>query len=531
MYESLFKAGSDSPPEIRSAQIPPIGEGVIDESTFKTAEVERLFDAVNQCETVVGQATLFRSLVQPLSDLESIEAKQRAVEEIQQDNNLREHIEALVSRAAGGENSLYKLLYGTFLGFMGKPVHQLEFEGYGYEPYKQGTRFVLNLIDDARSIASPKCDYLNDIIARITKFADSRWYSLMRGPAYKTERGFLTKQEKKPYTPAFVFKPTLVKPLFFLGMVAFFVFLVVFAPLSTVSFSSAAIPLVMVLSIPLLGVYVPIVGTFDRDSCIYPLREGYRDSPELVRAMEALGRLDELLSLVRYAEHFGDGFVMAEMGAADAGHSMVLTDAKNPILAKQDKSYVANDVTLKDQRLSFISGPNSGGKTAICKTIVQIQLLSQIGCPVPAGSAKMTVADHIFYQTPEFSSLDDGEGRFGTELKRTKQIFLAATARSLVVLDELSEGTTYEEKLETSSNVLNGFLKKGNTTVLITHNHELIDRFIDQGIGRPLQVEFKSYKPTYRLIDGISRVSHADRVARKIGFSKEDIAGYLKGDE
>ncbi len=531
MYEPILKAGSDSPPEIRSARVPPIGEGVIDESTFKTAEVERLFDAVNHCETTIGQATLFRSLAQPLSDLESIEPKQHAVVEIQQDNNIREQIEALVGRAASGENSLFKLLYGTFLGFMGKPGHRLEFEGYGYEPYKQGTRFMLNLVEDARAVTGPKSLYLNEIIGQITEFADSRWYSLMRGPAYKTERGFLTKQEKKPYTPAFVFKPTLVKPFFFLGMVAFFVFLVVFAPLSTISLSSAVVPLIMVLSIPLLGVYVPIVGTFDRDSCIYPLREGYRDSPELERALEALGKLDELISLVRYAEHFGSDAVMAEMNHATAGHSMRLTEAKNPILAKQDKSYVANDVALKDQRLSFISGPNSGGKTAICKTIVQIQLLSQIGCPVPARSAKMTVADHIFYQTPEFSSLDDGEGRFGTELKRTKQIFLAATANSLVILDELSEGTTYEEKLETSSNVLNGFLKKRNSTVLITHNHELIDRFVEQGIGCPLQVEFKSYKPTYRLIDGISRVSHADRVARKIGFSKEDIEGYLKQDE
>ena len=56
----------------------------------------------------------------------------------------------------------------------------------------------------------------------------------------------------------------------------------------------------------------------------------------------------------------------------------------------------------------------------------------------------------MFYQVPEISLLDDGEGRFVTELKHTKEIFLAATARSLVILDELSEGTTYEEKLETS---------------------------------------------------------------------------------
>jgi DNA mismatch repair ATPase MutS len=112
-------------------------------------------------------------------------------------------------------------------------------------------------------------------------------------------------------------------------------------------------------------------------------------------------------------------------------------------------------------------------------------------------------------------------------LKRTKDIFLATTPKSLVVLDELSEGTTFEEKMESSSNVLNGFYRKGNSTILITHNHQLVDEFVNQRIGLPRQVEFADNAPTYKLITGISRVSHADRVAKKIGFSKEDIDNYL----
>ena len=157
--------------------------------------------------------------------------------------------------------------------------------------------------------------------------------------------------------------------------------------------------------------------------------------------------------------------------------------------------------------------------------------LSQIGGYIPAKSAILTVADKIFYQAPEISQLNDGEGRFGTELKRTKDIFLAATAKSLVVLDELSEGTTFEEKMEASSNVLNGFYRKGNSTILITHNHQLVDQFVTSGTGVAKQVEFANDAPTYRLISGISRVSHADRVAKKIGFSKEDIDNYLANSE
>jgi len=177
--------------------------------------------------------------------------------------------------------------------------------------------------------------------------------------------------------------------------------------------------------------------------------------------------------------------------------------------------YVGNDLVLDDEKLLLVTGPNSGGKTALCKTVTQIQLLAQIGCFVPAHSATLTVADKLFYQAPEISHLNDGEGRFGTELKRTKAIFLATTAKSLVVLDEMSEGTTFEEKMESSANVLNGFYRKGNSTILITHNHQLVDVFVKQATGVAKQVEFANDAPTYKIIPGISRVSHADRVAKK----------------
>ena len=54
-----------------------------------------------------------------------------------------------------------------------------------------------------------------------------------------------------------------------------------------------------------------------------------------------------------------------------------------------------------------------------------------------------------------------------------------------------------------------------------------MDQFVKKRIGLPRQVEFADDLPTYKLVPGVSRVSHADRVAKKIGFSKEDIDNYL----
>lgn len=112
-------------------------------------------------------------------------------------------------------------------------------------------------------------------------------------------------------------------------------------------------------------------------------------------------------------------------------HRIVLYDAMNPILGKNNAGYVGNDLSLDNEKLLLITEPNSGGKTAFCKTVLQIQLLAQIGCFVPTRAATLSVADKIFYQAPEISRLNDGEGRFGAELKRTKRYFSCLAVREV----------------------------------------------------------------------------------------------------
>ncbi|MEN8259487.1 MAG: DNA mismatch repair protein MutS [Pseudomonadota bacterium] len=529
-HQTILETWGDEPPEIRSTKASKTGEGVIDESTFRTIEIDGLFDAVNHAKTVIGQATLYRSLAQPPEDLDTIQAKQDSLRELESNAQLREKISQLVENASNNEQDFYRLLYGTFMGFFGNAKEPMEIDGYGYESYIKGTRFMLGLTQEVQALPETRSSYLKGLVDKIVSFGASRAYSLMQGPAYISEKGILCKEEKSTLTPAVRFRPTLFKPVFIAVVIGILVLLGKFYPLATFGVSTSAVPILILLSFPLLMVYVPIVGGFDRDSCIYPLRTLYKNAAEVQETLDALGELDELLSFMAFSENFGGTTVLPKFRTAKH-HSIDLKKVKNPILGKGNEDYVPNDFVLDAEKLAFITGPNSGGKTAFCKTVSQVQLLAQIGCYVPAEQADLAVADRIFYQVPEISHLIDGEGRFGTELKRTKEIFLASSPRSLVVLDELSEGTTYEEKLETSANVLNGFLKKGNNTILITHNHELVDKFTEQGIGKPLQVEFVADHPTYKLVPGISRVSHADRVAKKIGFSKDDIDRYLSDND
>ncbi len=509
----------------RATRPPPTGLGVVDEASARMIEVERLFESVNTCPTLAGQATLHNSLLHPLQSVAELQARHVALEELRSHVRLRERLESLLSTAASRERPLYELLFGHFMGFMGKTPNPMEIEGYGYEVYRRGTRFLLDLLASARHLPKAESPYLQGLIGALTGYAGTSAQQFMAGPVYVTERGLALKGQLRPYVPRIKFRPSLLKPRLLAATVLAAVLMHV-EPVASY-LQSPALPLAMVFLMPLVGLYIPMVGNFDRDNFIYPLRDRFRGAEELQRALAALGTLDMLLAFDRYARDFPTLAVLPEL-REDRRHGMRLRQVRNPILGKTNAEYIANDLDLDRDRTLFITGPNSGGKTALCKTLAQVQLLAQIGCYVPAREAELVLADRIFYQAPEVGTLADREGRFGTELKRTKEIFMATTPRTLVILDEMAEGTTYEEKLAISTAVLDGFARIGASTVLITHNHELVEGYNRRGLGQCRQVEFSAEMPTYRLVDGISKVSHADRVARKLGFSTEDIERYLR---
>lgn len=525
---TLLNAWNEQWPDVRVSE--PTETGVLDSGGCRSIEVDRLFDTVNHAQTVIGQAVLYRSLVQPSDDFQTIADKQEAVKEIQNNTELKVSLQRLIDNAQQDEVYFHKLLFGKFLGSTGTARDDSEVEGYGYVQYRRGTRFIRDFVDGVQQLETAKSNYLTGVLQCIRNFSATRAYSLMSDSVYITEKGIQSKLDRKGLSPAIIFNPQIFKPLLFIMLLAVLIAGKIFLPADIINVSRGGVAGAAIFLIPMMLIYVPIIGGFDRDSCIKPLREEYKASEDVGLTLDALGCVDELLALVKYAENCAEPLVMPELIEAEH-HKISLLNAKNPVLSKLDAAYVGNDFTLDQEKLVLITGPNSGGKTAFCKTVTQIQLLAQIGSYVPATSAVLTVADKIFYQTPEISQLEDGEGRFGTELKRTKDIFLASSAKSLVVLDELSEGTTFEEKMETSVNVLGGFYQKGNNTLLITHNHQLVDHFKKKRMGIALQVEFADEAPTHKLIPGISRVSHADRVAKKIGFSKEDIAGYLNKDK
>lgn len=503
--------------------------GALDPKTYNAIEADKLFETINQTQTEVGRFCLYRSLTRPSVHAGLLRHKQDALREIETNASLRESLSRFITHKARNEHALKYLLYGEFSGGLTTDVPaertgKLEFGGYGYHQYREGTHFVVDLVEDAKALPPAKSRYLDDVIGVIRSFEESRIYQLMKGPVYQANDKFKTKREKPRFIPLPRFRPSLFKwmPIatFMLAVYAMMIFFEMMAPELGASYIGYGI---FVLTVPVFPIILLALGASDRDSVIYPLRRQFRESDDLAKALDALGRLDELLSFYRYRQSLKTPMVLPEV-LDETHHVLIVTDAKNPLLIHEKPGYVANDITLDTVgRLLIITGPNSGGKTAYCKTIVQIQLLGQIGCYIPATSAQLAPVEHLYYQVPEPGQLDAGVGRFGHELKRTREIFFNSTPRSLVVLDELSEGTTFEEKMTLSEYILKGFHQLGASTLLVTHNHELCEKLQHDGIGRYLQVEFAQQGPTHRLIDGVSRVSHADRVASEIGFSAADV--------
>lgn len=491
-------------------------ESVIDKRTLKMIEIHDLFRAVDHTMTMVGAARLFYSLNKPSKSLKLIQAKQESLKELESNDRLRNALEEYLGVFSKGESDLFKFLNAHYL-----PI-------FPYRDLNKAAKAGNLMLKAAANIPPPETGYLDSLLRIIRSFGDSPVSGLAIKPTYRTLKGIKTRREKGFFSPGLRFRP------------------------GRASFGSVApaLPSILAAAAGLTGIIDPVMaeslalltgggimlGLFygglakpilDNETAILPIRKRFLNSSRFTSAVEAVADLDELLSFNRYRRNMPHTTIIPEI-TDGARHHFMARGLKNPVSAKNNKNYIPNDVNLDGSGVTFITGPNSGGKTTYCKTIVQSQILAQIGAPLVADSARINIADRIAYQAPAFDSLNDPEGRFGTELRTTRDIFYSVTPKSLAVLDEIAEGTTIHEKMTLSVAVLKGLFAKGNNTLLVTHSYELVEMFKEMNRGQYLQVDFKGEEPTHRLIEGISWDSHAYRVAEKIGFSPEDIQKHLK---
>ncbi|MBI4061430.1 MAG: DNA mismatch repair protein MutS [Elusimicrobia bacterium] len=206
---------------------------------------------------------------------------------------------------------------------------------------------------------------------------------------------------------------------------------------------------------------------------------------ELLRLSDLLAELDGYQSLASVAAMHD--FVKPKV---DFSHDLEIEDGRHPVLAAllPSGAFVANSLTLnsRDPQILILTGPNMAGKSTYLRQNALIALLAQIGSFVPAKSARIGIVDKILTRIGAQDALAQGDSTFMVEMKETSNILRSATARSLVILDEVGRGTSTFDGISIAWAVLEhlhgayeaggaGPGPRGPRTLFATHYFELTE--------------------------------------------------------
>ncbi len=189
----------------------------------------------------------------------------------------------------------------------------------------------------------------------------------------------------------------------------------------------------------------------------------------------AVAASDSLCSLATVAVQ--RGYCRPEITLDNEIH---ITDGRHPVVevVLKDALFVPNDTHLGsgENQVSIITGPNMAGKSTYMRQVALIVLMAQIGSFVPARSATIGLVDRVFTRIGASDDLASGQSTFMVEMSEVASILKYATARSLLILDEIGRGTSTYDGMAIARAVLEYAAnprKLGAKTLFATHYHEL----------------------------------------------------------
>ena len=189
-----------------------------------------------------------------------------------------------------------------------------------------------------------------------------------------------------------------------------------------------------------------------------------------------IARLDCLLAFANVAE--ANKYIRPIVEDSDV---LDIKQGRHPVIEKQlpvGEKYIANDVYLDtdSQQIIIITGPNMAGKSALLRQTALITLLAQIGCFVPAESARIGMVDKIFTRVGASDNISVGESTFMVEMNEAADILNNLSPRSLVLFDELGRGTSTYDGISIAWAIVEHIHEHPRAkarTLFATHYHEL----------------------------------------------------------
>jgi len=197
------------------------------------------------------------------------------------------------------------------------------------------------------------------------------------------------------------------------------------------------------------------------------------DAGRVQRTASALARLDVWASLADTASLHR--YVRPQV---HEGRSLTLRQCRHPVIERlmPREAFIPNDVKFDPaERVLLVTGPNMAGKSTILRQIGLCVILAQLGSFVPAEAAEIGVVDRLFTRVGASDNLARGQSTFMVEMSETSAILHNATARSLVLLDEIGRGTSTYDGVAIAWAVTEYLHDTiGCRTMFATHYHELM---------------------------------------------------------
>ena len=227
-----------------------------------------------------------------------------------------------------------------------------------------------------------------------------------------------------------------------------------------------------------------------------------------------IGHLDLIRAKVRFIQER-----QAVVPQLSENQEIQLLHVRHPLV----KNAVANDVHFgKELTAIVITGPNTGGKTIMLKTLGLTQLMAQSGLPILADKgSRVGVFEEIFADIGDEQSIEQSLSTFSSHMTNIVDILGKVNQHSLLLLDELGAGTDPQEGAALAMAILEDLRLRQVKTMATTHYPELKAYGIETAFVQNASMEFDtaSLRPTYRFMQGVPGRSNAFEIAKRLGLS------------
>ena len=227
-----------------------------------------------------------------------------------------------------------------------------------------------------------------------------------------------------------------------------------------------------------------------------------------------IGHLDLIRAKVRFIQER-----QAVVPQLSENQEIQLLHVRHPLV----KNAVANDVHFgKELTAIVITGPNTGGKTIMLKTLGLTQLMAQSGLPILADKgSRVGIFEEIFADIGDEQSIEQSLSTFSSHMTNIVDILGKVNQHSLLLLDELGAGTDPQEGAALAMAILEDLRLRQVKTMATTHYPELKAYGIETAFVQNASMEFDtaSLRPTYRFMQGVPGRSNAFEIAKRLGLS------------